>query len=515
MIQLLAPSLIPVLTQLFQKSLNEGIFPDYWKLTNIFPIYKNKGDKQCKDNYRPIALTSCLSKLFEQIVNKRLLQHCISNNILSPNQSGFRKCDSTINQLLYIMHECYLKLELSNDLRYIFLDISKAFDRVWHDRLLLKLKSYGIEGNVLKWIQSYLYKRQIRVVIDGECSSWIEINAGVPHGAVLAPLLFIIYINDLSEQTSNPLKLFADDSSLVAVFDSNKAACEQRLQHDIQKVIDWSNVNYVAFNPNKIKEMIMSKKRPKLFDPDLFFKGVKVSRVESNRHLGIVLNSEGSWHDDINDKCSKALKKMNLMRPFINIFDRCTLSQIYCLYIRPILEYGAILFGNSHSGLSKILENVQYEAALITTGTPRGTSQMKLIDDLGWNTLEERRCQARMCHLYKLLHGLTVNHGSYPNWLITDTRRYATRSSVSNVSNVRPILGRTIYFNHSFFPHAITEWNALDTDLRTSQSLGNFKSQLKSKLFRPLYAYHSTGNRKYQTHSPAQNGQLSYLLLLV
>ena len=141
-----------------------------------------------------------------------------ANQQLSIHQSGFRRNDSITNQLVSIIHTCATNLIAGKDVRYLFLDIENAFDRVWHKNLknlLFKLHHYGIRGNLLKWLKSYLTDRRIRVVIGNVQSKWVAINAGVPQGAVLAPQLFLIYINDLPDVTQNTLKLFADDSSLL------------------------------------------------------------------------------------------------------------------------------------------------------------------------------------------------------------------------------------------------------------------------------------------------------------
>ena len=145
-----------------------------------------------------------------------LYKHLSDNQILTPNQSGFRPGDSTINQLLYITHRIYAAFEEfpSREICAVFLDISKAFDKVWHEGLIFKLKTYGVSGPLLALIKSYLMNRKQRVVLNGKCSEWSEITAGVPQGSVLGPLFFLIYINDLVDGLSSDAKRFADDTSL-------------------------------------------------------------------------------------------------------------------------------------------------------------------------------------------------------------------------------------------------------------------------------------------------------------
>ena len=141
----------------------------------------------------------------------------IRNDLISQNQSGFKPYDSCINQLSAITHEIYKSFDACLDVRALFLDISKAFDKVWHQGRLYKLKDNGISGNLLETLTDLLKNRKQRVVLNGQNSSWANIEAGVPQGSILGPLLFLIYINDLPDNLSANLKLFADDNSLFSV----------------------------------------------------------------------------------------------------------------------------------------------------------------------------------------------------------------------------------------------------------------------------------------------------------
>ena len=138
-------------------------------------------------------------------------------DLLSLNQSGFRSSDSCINQLLSINHEILNAFDKGLEVCGIFLDISKAFDKVWHDGLIFKLRQNGISGDIINILQDFLRNRKQRVVLNGQCSSWADVNAGVPQGSILGPLLFLIYINDLSDSLKSECKLFADDTSLFSV----------------------------------------------------------------------------------------------------------------------------------------------------------------------------------------------------------------------------------------------------------------------------------------------------------
>ena len=154
--------------------------------------------------------------------------------MISKDQSGFKPGDSCINQLLSTTHEIYKSFDDGLEVRSVFLDISKAFDKVWHEGVIFKLKQNGISGDLLNILTDFLSNRKQRVVLNGQVSTWTSVNAGVPQGYILCPLLFLIYINDLSDNLSSNVKLFADDTSLFSVIhDINISAGE--LNEDLKK----------------------------------------------------------------------------------------------------------------------------------------------------------------------------------------------------------------------------------------------------------------------------------------
>ena len=200
----------------FSSCMDSGMFPTKWKMANVVPVYK-KDDKQNVKNYRPVSLLPIFGKIFERLIYKEMYAFFIENNLISQNQSCFKQGDSCINQLLSITHDIYQSLDQSYEVRGVFLDILKAFDKVWHKGLLYKLAQNGINGPLLKLLNDFLRGRKQRVVLNGQHSSWSDILAGVPQGSILGPLLFLIYINDLSDDLKCNPKLFADDTSLFSI----------------------------------------------------------------------------------------------------------------------------------------------------------------------------------------------------------------------------------------------------------------------------------------------------------
>ena len=215
MIKLCGDSLIYPLKCIFEGGLQEGKYPGCWKKANVVPVHK-KESKSLIKNYRSISLLPILGKIFEGSIYKDLFNHFYCHNLFTKNQSGFMPGDSCIFQLLSIVHEISSPLDCNPtiDVRGVFQDISKAFDKMWHEGLLFKLKSHGSGGKLLNLFENYLQERQHRVVINGHSSSWEVIKSCVPKGSVLGPLLFLIYIDDLSNGLSSTCKIFADDTSL-------------------------------------------------------------------------------------------------------------------------------------------------------------------------------------------------------------------------------------------------------------------------------------------------------------
>jgi hypothetical protein len=196
-IKLCLPSLLPVLEHLFNFSLQNSCFPEMWKLANILPIPKVKDPKDCKD-YRPVSILCVLGKALEKIVHKQVTEFMNEHNLFTLNQSGFRKGHSTETALLKVTDDIRRAIDKRLLTLLLLLDLSKAFDCVHHELLIVKLKYLGFSDAVTNWFKSYLTKRQHRVFVsDLLVSGWAEIAAGVPQGSVLGPLLFLIYLFDL------------------------------------------------------------------------------------------------------------------------------------------------------------------------------------------------------------------------------------------------------------------------------------------------------------------------------
>ena len=239
----------------------------------MVPIHK-KGDKKILKNYQPISLLPITGKTLERLLYDRMFEFFAEINLISDNQSGFKPGDSCINQLLSITHEIYQSLDDNLEVRAVFLNISKAFDKVWHKGLIYKLKQNGIWGNILNIIIDLLSFRKQQVVLNGQVSHWSSIEAGVPQGSILGPLLILInFFNDLSDDLSTNAKLFPDDTSLFSVVrDINTSAAH--LNNDLRKISNWAFQWKMGFNPDpseQAQEFIFSCKLQKISHPSIYF----------------------------------------------------------------------------------------------------------------------------------------------------------------------------------------------------------------------------------------------------
>ena len=309
------------------------------------PIFEKCG-KQTLRNYRPISLLPICSKIFEKIIFDNLYSRLNGNNLITKNQSGFRPCDSTINQLLYLVNEIHEAFEdpKSLEVRAVFLDISKPFDKVWHEGLIFKQN--GISGNLLKLFESYLQNRKQRVVLNGFCSDYYVIESGVPQGSVLGPLLFLIYINDLEGDIKSNIKFFAYDTLLFSVV-KDPVISANDLNHDLGIINQCAHQWKMVFNPDPTKqatEVLFSCKKMKPNHPQLMFNGTAVTKVNEQKHLGLILESDLSFDKYLNEKMIKAKKYIGILKHLSKFLPLKTLDQMYKAFVRSHLDYCDIIY---------------------------------------------------------------------------------------------------------------------------------------------------------------------------
>lgn len=238
---------------IFNKSLGEGYVPKEWKVANITAIFK-KGDKCDAKNYRPDSLTSVICKVLETIIREQIMNHMMENKLFSKRQYGFLPRRSTVLQLINVMDEWNRIMDDGGVVDVAYCDLEKAFDTMPHRRLLEKVKSYGISGELLKWIESFISGRKQCMVVKGEKSETKQVLNGVPQGLVLGPLLFVIYINDLGNVVENSsIYMYADDTKLFKGIRRQEDCVA--LQGDLVNLENWSKTWLLKFNPQKCSFM--------------------------------------------------------------------------------------------------------------------------------------------------------------------------------------------------------------------------------------------------------------------
>ena len=310
-------AVLPPLCLIYMRCLETGSYPQTWKMANVLPVHK-KESRQDKTNDRPISLLPTCGKIFEKLTFDTIYEHLCINNLLTPNQSGFRPGGSTINQLISITHSIYTAFEEfpSRETRAVFLDISKAFDKVWQDGLLFKLKSNGITGSLIGLIRAFLTDQCQCAVLNRKCSDWKLVTAGVPQGSVLGPLFFLIYINDLVDDLSSEAKLFADDTSLFTTVYDEAVAADQ-LDCDLSIISDWTYQWKMQFNLDKNKQamqVIFSCKKYKPTHPSLFFNQSEVATKDEHTHLGMILDSKLNFNSHVREAIIKARRGIGIIR---------------------------------------------------------------------------------------------------------------------------------------------------------------------------------------------------------
>ena len=292
--------------------------------------------------YRPISLLPTLSKVAESIIHRRLLSHFKDNNIISERQAAYLKGDSTIQQLLYIIHLIRSSWSQGNIIQGVYLDVSAAFDKCWHKGLIAKLEQNQVEDSCLNLFKSYLSDRKQVVVVDGKKSDVKEVKAGVPQGSRLGPLLWILYVNDILEDLESEVLLFADDTCLFAV-GKDPAETSQVLNRDLVKISDWSKKWKVCFNPTKTKDMIFSNNKFLNNSPPIIFNEILVERVDKHRHLGVWLSSNLDWSKQVHETCLKANAKLAILRS-VKFLSRATLDLLFKLTVRSVIDYSLVLY---------------------------------------------------------------------------------------------------------------------------------------------------------------------------
>ncbi|XP_026728807.1 uncharacterized protein LOC113494593 [Trichoplusia ni] len=361
LIKYIARYIAPPLEHIINLSFEQGCFPDRLKLSLIKPLHK-KGTKSDVNNYRPIALTPILSKIFEKIMYKRLLKYLDKFEILVPQQYGFRQNKSTTMAIFTLVKNILENMNTKKPSCALFLDLSKAFDLVDHNRLIEKLEKYGVRGPAKKWFQSYLSNRQqiTRLAKLNKVTNTIEDfdsvprtnSCGVPQGSILGPLLFLVYINDLPQSISHQCVLFADDTTIII-----KSNQPQNLSSQVNKalgeIIKWLDTNKLKINISKTNVIYFKTWKSKPIQLNVSYNTSVIEQIHCSKFLGITVDEHITWKTHIENVCVKINRFVFALRKITCITSMQTALMVYHAYVCSVIRYGIIVWGNS-SDISRV-----------------------------------------------------------------------------------------------------------------------------------------------------------------
>ena len=470
MLKSTAMSIAPAVTQLFSISLTLGKLPKEWKVAQVTPIPKSS---QTSDptNYRPMSLLSILSKLLEKHVHGYLLEHLEEHSPISDMQWGFTKGKSTTGTLLTATNSWHQALEAGADVCAVFLDLSKTFDKVPHRSLMNKLTDLNINPHALKWLGDYLSQRSQYVVVNGESSTSTQVISGVPQGSVLGPLLFLIYINGVTEIPLNDgcMLLYADDILLYRQIQSSSDY--QLFQQDIDAMESWFSQNNLELNASKCKYMVISRKCQH-HQPmnQLTISNALLEKVSDFKYMGVWLSDNLTWTKHVEQITKRATKQAGLIfRRFYAHSSSESIKQLYVSFVRPHLEYAAPVWDPHCNSHINALERVQ-KFSLRMSYKAWDEEYDNLLSRANLQPLAKRRKFLKVCYLYQIINGTS----NFPNSPIV-RRNMDPRLRSSESQQLCQPFARTNAYHHSFFPHTISIWNSLPAPVHRCSSLPVFK----------------------------------------
>lgn len=327
--------IVSPLTFLLNRLLEQGVYPEALKITKVSPIYK-KGDKLNPSSYRPISLVPIFSKIFEGCIKQQLHSFFTQNNLYSTDQYGFIPGGSTIKAVEAVVENVLMNFENRLVSSAILIDLTKAFDCINHNLLLDKFHSYGIRGNELNLLKSYLNERKQMVVQYNDKSSFKNITIGVPQGSVLGPFLFVIAVNDFSYSVPCKSMLYADDTTLM----NSTHYLDDLINKEnssLQSALEWFEANLLVVNQQKTEKIVFS------------LNSNIIKNTTSVKLLGIVLDNKLNWDHHVDQLCRKLSRVVFLLRKLRNSISTDILLTVYNALFQSQLRYGVVLWGNSSS----------------------------------------------------------------------------------------------------------------------------------------------------------------------
>ena len=451
---------------IFRKSFEESAVPSDWKDANVCPLFKT-GSKGKTSNYRPVSLTCQLSKTFESIIRDELVAYLEKNNLIRDSQHGFRHGRSCLSNLLSFLDCVTAIIDSGSSMDAIYLDFAKAFDKVPHRRLLLKLGDHGIRGKLLAWIADWLRNRRQRVCINGALSDWSNVVSGVPQGSVLGPILFLIYINDLDLGVNNLLFKFADDTKLLGKVDD--VSDRDRLQADLNMLTNWSKDWLMKFNADKCRVLHFGNGNNKF---DYSIEGQLLDNANTVKDLGVEVSADLKSSAQCVRAYNKASRALGMIHRTVSCRNQDIMLSLYKTLVRPHLEYCASAWSPCYKKDKELLERVQHRfTRMITAVKHFGYSDR--LSKLNLWSLEERRNRADLIEVFKMFTGLSKTR--LTDFFVISNNLKGTRGHSAKLAKVRCTKDVR---KHFFSYRVVNRWNALDEQTVAAASVGAFKGRL-------------------------------------
>ena len=382
------------LLEIFNSSWERGTLPQIWREAIMTPIHKSGKDPKRATSYRPISLTSCVVKTMERMVNKRLQWYLETKGILASEQAGFRSCRSTEDQVTYLSQEVEDAFQESKQTFVMWIDLQKAFDKVWTDGLLVKLLRAGVNSRMYSWIRTFLFNRRARVALDQTHSKKILLRHGVPQGGVISPTLFLLFINDLVEELPRGVKaaLYADDLVMWCKEEYSTTAT-YRMQQAADKLNAWAEDWCVSISKEKSSTTLFTKSTvQKAGTIRLGDTTLKEEKVVT--YLGVTFDKRQTWNPHIEKAVGKARRRLAILRKLAGTTwgaNEKILKTVYQGMVRPHLEYGSTAWSTAaKTNLSK-LDKVQNQALRIMTGAMKSTPIQEMEKTTCIQPLNQRR----------------------------------------------------------------------------------------------------------------------------
>ena len=362
----------------------------------------------------------------------------------------------------------------------VYMDLQKAFDTVPHKRLLYKIEYYGITGNLLRWIAGFLSNRRQCVVLNGKKSSWQDVKSGVPQGSILGPLLFLIYVNDLPRSISSQVFLFADDTKLIRSIST--LADHVQLQTDLDNLAKWCDTWQLNFNATKCKVIHFGRVTHSY--GGYYLNGILLDSVDCYKDLGTLFDTGLKFHQHASEVAMKANRVLACMRrEFINL-NESVLLRLYKSMVRPILEYGNVIWGPHYVLNQRKLEGVQRHATKLVPSL-RNESYIDRLTVLNLPSLLYRYRRGDLIFLFKLLNGYFEL--DYSNLFTLSHNTHARGHSFKLFKPPAHHLCRANFFG----TRDINDWNNLTSDIVENSSLNSFKSAVDNYFYDFKFMFHT------------------------